>query len=140
MKNKNIIDIESNDIVKGSVDGVITADKIDEDITTIFQLEIILSVLIIPREPRINCKTGSWNATAVLDINKRTKSKYLSIDQDGSTMSAPKFIKKFIAAGTKIHQEKLSPRKNTNPDPKTAGKIRPFSFFVKPGEMNKIIW
>ena len=59
MKNKNIIDIESNDIVKGSVDGVITADKIDEDITTIFQLEIILSVLIMPREPRINCKTGS---------------------------------------------------------------------------------
>ena len=119
---------------------MITADKIDEDITTIFQLEIILFVLIIPREPRINCKTGSWNATAVLDINKSTKSKYLSIDQDGSTMSAPKFIKKFIAAGTKIHQEKISPIKNNNPDPKTAGKIRLFSFLVKPGEMNKIIW
>tara|TARA_B100000941_G_C28276414_1_gene434195 strand:+ start:488 stop:652 length:165 start_codon:yes stop_codon:yes gene_type:complete len=54
-----MIEIESNDIVKGSVDGVIIADKIVEDITTIFQFEIIFSEVIIPREPRINCKTGN---------------------------------------------------------------------------------
>ena len=75
----------------------------------------------------------------MLDINNKTKSKYLSIDHVGSTMSAPKFIKKFIAAGTNIHQEKSNPRKNNKPDPKTAGKIRFFSFLVKPGEINNII-
>ena len=74
----------------------------------------------------------------MLDINKRTKSKYLSIDQVGSTISAPKLIKKFIAAGTNIHHEKSRPRKNSKPDPKTAGKIRLFSFFVNPGEINNI--
>ena len=58
-KNKKIIEIESNDIVKGSVEGVITADNIAEEITTIFQFEIIFAVVIIPREPRINCKTGN---------------------------------------------------------------------------------
>ena len=75
----------------------------------------------------------------MLDINKRTKSKYLSIDQVGSTISAPKVIKKFIAAGTNIHHEKINPKKNRRPEPKTAGKIRLFSCFVKPGEMNNII-
>ena len=75
---------------------------------------------------------------AVLDINNKTKSKYLSMDQVGSTMSAPKFIKKFIAAGTNTHQEKSNPRKNSKPDPRTAGKIRLFSFFVNPGEINNI--
>ena len=58
-KNNKTIEIESNDIVKGSVEGVITADKMAEEITTIFQLEIIFSVVIIPSEPRINCKTGN---------------------------------------------------------------------------------
>ena len=135
-----MIEIESSDIVKGSVDGVITADNIAEDITTIFQLEIILSVVIMPNDPRINWRTGNWKAIAVLDINKSTKSKYLSIDHIGSTISAPNFIKKLIAAGTKTHQEKTKPRKKSNPDPKTAGKIKLFSFFVKPGEINKIIW
>ena len=60
------------------------------------------------------------------------------MDHVGSTISAPKFIKKFIAAGTNIHQEKIKPRKNNKPDPNTAGKIRVFSFLVKPGEMNNI--
>ena len=60
------------------------------------------------------------------------------MDHVGSTISAPKFIKKFIAAGTNIRQEKNKPRKNSNPDPKTAGKIRFFSFLVKPGEINNI--
>ena len=72
----------------------------------------------------------------MLDINKRTKSKYLSIDQGGSTISAPKLIKNFIAAGTNIHHEKINPKKNSRPEPKTAGKIRLFSCFVNPGEMN----
>ena len=62
------------------------------------------------------------------------------MDQVGSTISAPKFIKKFIAAGTNIHQEKSRPRKNSKPEPKTAGKIRFFSFFVNPGEIYNIIW
>ena len=53
------MDIESNDIVKGSVEGVIIADKIAEEITTILQFAIIFAVVIIPREPRINCKTGN---------------------------------------------------------------------------------
>ena len=53
------IEIDSNDIVNGSVEGVITADNIAEEITTIFQFEIIFSVVIIPREPRINCNTGN---------------------------------------------------------------------------------
>ena len=53
-KNNKTIDTDSNDIVKGSVEGVITADNIAEEITTIFQFEIIFSVVIIPREPRIN--------------------------------------------------------------------------------------
>jgi len=57
----------------------------------------------------------------------------------GSTISAPKFIKKLIAAGTNIHQEKSKPIKNNKPDPKTAGKIRLFSCFVNPGEINNII-
>ena len=60
------------------------------------------------------------------------------MDHVGSTMSAPKFIKKFIAAGTNIHHEKSKPRKNSKPDPKTAGKMRVFSFFVNPGEINYI--
>ena len=51
--------MDSNDIVNGSVEGVITADNIAEEITTIFQFEIIFSVVIIPREPRINCNTGN---------------------------------------------------------------------------------
>ena len=46
-------------MVNGSVEGVITADKIAEEITTILQLEIIFSVEIIPSDPRINCKTGN---------------------------------------------------------------------------------
>ena len=75
----------------------------------------------------------------MLDINKRTKSKYLSIDQVGSTISAPKEIKKFMAAGTNIHHEKINPKKNRRPEPKTAGKTRLFSRFVNPGEMNNII-
>ena len=62
------------------------------------------------------------------------------MDHVGSTISAPKLIKKFIAAGTNIHQEKSKPRKNNKPDPKTAGKIRFFSFLVKPGEINNINW
>ena len=45
--------MDNNDIVNGSVEGVITADKIAEEITTIFQFEIIFSVVIIPREPRM---------------------------------------------------------------------------------------
>ena len=60
------------------------------------------------------------------------------MDHDGSTISAPKFIKKFIAAGTNIHQENSKPRKNSKPDPNTAGKIKLFSFLVNPGEINKI--
>ena len=60
------------------------------------------------------------------------------MDHDGSTISAPKFIKKLIAAGTNNHQEKSKPIKNSKLDPKTAGKIRLFSFLVKPGEMNNI--
>ena len=40
-KNKKIIDIDNKDMVRGSVDGVIIADKIAEEITTILQLEII---------------------------------------------------------------------------------------------------
>ena len=61
------------------------------------------------------------------------------MDQVGSTISAPKLMKNFIAAGTNIHHEKINPKKNRKPEPKTAGKIRLFSFFVKPGEMNNII-
>ena len=57
--NKKTIDNDKSDIVKGSVEGVIIADKIAEEITTILQLEIIFSVEIIPRDPRINCKTGN---------------------------------------------------------------------------------
>ena len=53
------METESNDIVKGSVEGVIIADNIAEEITTIFQFEIIFAVVIIPREPRINSKTGN---------------------------------------------------------------------------------
>ena len=48
-------------------------------------------------------------------------------------------MKKFIAAGTNIHHEKINPKKNRSPEPKTAGKIRLFSWFVKPGEMNNFI-
>ena len=59
IKNKIIIDNESRDIVNGSVDGVITADNMAENITTIFQFEIIFSVVMIPRDPKINCKTGN---------------------------------------------------------------------------------
>ena len=51
--------MESRDIVNGSVEGVITADNMAENITTIFQFEIIFSVVIIPSDPRINCKTGN---------------------------------------------------------------------------------
>ena len=36
------------------------------------------------------------------------------MDHDGSTMSAPKVIKKFIAAGTNIHQENSKPIKKIN--------------------------
>jgi len=61
------------------------------------------------------------------------------MDQVGSTISAPKVIMKFIAAGTNIHQEKINPKKNRKPEPKTAGKIRLFSCLVKPGEINNII-
>ena len=139
IKNKNIIDKESSDIVRGSVEGVITADNMADEITTILQFESIFPVVIIPKEPNINCKTGSWKATAVLDINKSTKSKYLSIDQIGSTMSAPNFIKKFIAAGTSIHQENNNPKKNNIPEPKTVGNKSSLSLFVSPGEINKII-
>ena len=60
------------------------------------------------------------------------------MDHVGSTISAPKFIKKFIAAGTNIHQEKSKPRKKSNPDQKTAGRIKVFSFLVNPGEINNI--
>ena len=59
IKYNKTIDNDKSDIVKGSVDGVITADKIAEEITTILQLEIIFSVEIIPREPSKNCKTGN---------------------------------------------------------------------------------
>ncbi len=59
MKYNKTIDNDKSDIVNGSVEGVITADKIAEEITTILQLEIIFSVEIIPRDPRINCKTGN---------------------------------------------------------------------------------
>ncbi len=58
-KNKKTIDNESKDIVRGSVEGVIMADKIAEEITTIFQFETIFSVVTIPSDPRINCKTGN---------------------------------------------------------------------------------
>ena len=61
------------------------------------------------------------------------------MDQIGSTISAPKLIKKFMAAGTNIHHEKINPKKNRRPEPKTAGKTRLFSRFVNPGEMNNII-
>ena len=46
-------------MVKGSVEGVIIAESIAEERTTILQLEIILSAVIIPSDPRINCKTGN---------------------------------------------------------------------------------
>ena len=116
------------------------ADKIAEEITTILQLEIICSVEIIPRDPRINCKTGNWKAKAVLVINNKIKSKYLSIDHIGSTISAPNLMKKLIAAGTKIHHEKISPMKNKKLEPMNAGKSRLFSLVVNPGDMNKTIW
>jgi len=58
-KNKKIIDIDNKDIVRGSVDGVIIADKIADEITTILQLESIFCVVIIPKEPKINCNTGN---------------------------------------------------------------------------------
>ncbi len=54
-----IIEIDSNDIVNGSVDGVIIADNIAEEITTSLQLESIFLVEIIPKEPKINCNTGN---------------------------------------------------------------------------------
>ena len=53
------MDNDKSDIVRGSVEGVITADNIAERITTILQLEIIFSVEIMPSDPRINCKTGN---------------------------------------------------------------------------------
>ena len=46
-------------MVKGSVEGVIIAERIAEDKITIRQFEIILSAVKIPRDPRMNCKTGS---------------------------------------------------------------------------------
>ena len=127
-------------MVKGSVEGVIIAERIAEDKITIRQFEIIVSAVKIPKDPSMNCKTGSWNAIAVLAINKSTKSKYRSIDQAGSTISAPKLIKKLIAAGTKTHQENNNPRKNNSPDPATAGIRKRFSFLVSPGVINNIIW
>ena len=127
-------------MVRGSVEGVITADKIEENNTTLLQLVIILSVEIMPKEPRINCKIGNWKASAVLDINNKTKSKYLSMDQMGSTISAPNFMKKLIAAGTKTHHEKNNPMKNKIADPSKAGNINLFSLLVRPGEINKMIW
>ena len=127
-------------MVRGSVEGVITADKIEENNTTLLQLVIILSVEIMPKEPRINCKIGNWKASAVLDINNKTKSKYLSMDQMGSTISAPNFMKKLIAAGTKTHHEKNNPMKNNIADPSNAGNINLFSLSVRPGEINKTIW
>ena len=54
IKNKKIIERESKDIVKGSVEGVTMADKIAEDKTTTLQLESIFFVDIIPNEPRMN--------------------------------------------------------------------------------------
>ncbi len=140
IKNKRTIEIESSDIVRGSVDGVIIADKMAEEITTMRQFAIILLVEMMPSDPKINCSTGNWNAIAVLDINNSTKSKYLSIDQIGSTISAPNLIKKLIAAGTSIHQEKSNPIKKSTPEPNTAGNIRVFSCLVSPGEINKMIW
>ena len=116
------------------------AEIIAENNTTNLQLEIILSAVKIPNDPRINCKTGSWKAIAVLAINKSIKSKYLSIDQMGSTISAPNLIKKLMAAGTNIHHENNRPRKNNKPDPATAGMRKLFSCFVRPGEINSIIW
>ena len=127
-------------MVRGSVEGVITADNIAEESTTILQFESIFWVVTIPRKPRINCNIGNWNAKAVLDINSKTKSKYFPIDQIGSTISAPNFIKKLIAAGTNIHHEKNNPKKNNMPDAKKAGKIKLFSFSVRPGETNKTTW
>ena len=59
MKYNIINDNVKSDIVSGSVEGVITADNIAEEIRTILQFEIIFSVEIIPNEPRINCKTGN---------------------------------------------------------------------------------
>ena len=38
-----------------------------------------------------------------------------------------------------IFSEKINTKKNRRPEPKTAGKIRLFSCFFKPGEMNNII-
>ena len=134
------MDNDKSDIVKGSVEGVITADKIAEEITTILQLDIIFSVEIIPRDPRINCKTGNWKANAVLVINNKIKSKYLSIDHKGSTISAPNFTKKLMAAGTSTHHENINPIKNNKTEPMKAGKRRLFSLLVNPGDINKIIW
>ena len=62
------------------------------------------------------------------------------MDQIGSTISAPNLIKKLIAAGTSIHQEKNKPKKNNKPEPKKAGKSKLFSFLVSPGDTNNIIW
>ena len=59
MKYKRIIEADKSDIVNGSVEGVMIADKIADDKTTILQFEIIFSVEIIPNEPRMNCKIGS---------------------------------------------------------------------------------
>ena len=139
-KNKKTIEIDNKDIVRGSVEGVIIADNIAEEITTSLQLESIFWVVTIPKDPKINCNTGNWNAKAVLDINSKTKSKYFPMDQIGSTISAPNFIKKLIAAGTNIHHENNNPKKNNMPDAKKAGKIKLFSFTVRPGETNKITW
>ena len=58
------------------------------------------------------------------------------MDHVGSTISAPKFMKKFIAAGTNNHQEKSKPSQNNKPDPKTTRKIREKCILVRPGELN----
>ena len=59
IKNKRTIEIESSDIVRGSVDGVIIADKMAEEITTMRQFAIILLVEMMPSDPKINCSTGN---------------------------------------------------------------------------------
>ena len=73
----------------GSVEGVKTAPAIAEAITTTLHADSIFCHVISSKKPRINCRIGNWKAKPVESISRRTKSKYFSIDQSGSTTSAP---------------------------------------------------
>ena len=83
------MDVESRSIVIGSVDGVKTAPATADAITTNLHADNIFFQEIISKKPKINCRIGNWKAKPVESISRSTKSKYFSIDQSGSTTSAP---------------------------------------------------